>query len=270
LNSRGDGVIKFAAHLEMNFGKGVSFRDRWTAAKESGFQGCEFVWRNVELAEALDLKSAAPMQVSCLGGTTGGAGGGPRPVLLLAEDRERLAKDVETAAAYARQLNCRNLVMVPGNMMKDWSIEKHRQEIVTSLKYIAPLLEQAGVTALVEPLNSKVDHKGVYCDTATEGFRIVEEVGSSNVKILYDIYHMQIMEGNLIQTIENNHSRIGYFHLAKVPGRFEPIGGEIHYPAVLEAVAKSGYDGFVGLEYRPSQPYNEVFQQIKSTYPDYF
>ncbi|GAA3401495.1 hydroxypyruvate isomerase family protein [Paenibacillus hodogayensis] len=261
-------MIKFSAHLEMNFGKEVPFRDRWMAAKSFGFEGCEFVWRNVELPEAVHVRQTAPLEVSCLGGTTGFAPGA-RPVLFLPEDRDRLARDTETAVAYARELSCSNLIMVPGNKIEGWSVEKHRQETVASLKYIAPLLEGAGITALIEPLNSKVDHKGVYCDTAEEGFRIIEETASPNVKVLYDAYHRQVMGENIVRAVREGHRAIGYYHLARVPGRNEPVGGEIDAFAFLEAVAETGYDGFVGLEYKPSADYLSAFQQIRSVYPDY-
>ncbi|RKN86124.1 hydroxypyruvate isomerase family protein [Paenibacillus ginsengarvi] len=260
-------LIRFAAHLEMNFGPGVPFHDRWRAARRSGFRGCEFVWRNVELPAAAELQKAEPLAVSCLGGTTGAAAGA-RPVLILPEDRDRLMKDVETATAYARELSCRNLVMVSGNMIRDWSVEKHREEAVRSLRSIAPILEEAGVTALIEPLNSKIDHKGVYCDTSAEGFRIVEQTGSPNVKLLYDAYHMQVMGEPIVRTIRERSGLIGYYHLAKVPGRTEPIGGEIDVPAFLEAVADTGYDGFVGLEYKPSGDYRDVFRRLSDAYPE--
>ncbi|MDF2723600.1 MAG: Hydroxypyruvate isomerase [Paenibacillus sp.] len=261
-------MIKFAAHLESNYGKGVPFRDRWLTAKEHRFQGCEFVWRNVELAEAAALQQEAPIQVTSLGGTTGGSSGA-RPVLPLPEDRERLARDVETAAAYARKLNCRRLVFVPGNTVQGWSVERHRSEAVESLKYVAPILEQAGVTAIIEPLNSKVDHPGVYCDSFEEGRRLVELTGSPNVKLLYDAYHMRIMGEDIVQTIRDHHQVIGYYHLAKVPGRTEPIGGEIDVAAFIEAVAASGYDGFIGLEYKPSEGAAQSFERIKAIYPSY-
>lgn len=261
-------MIKFAAHLEINFGKGLPFGDRWKAAKRGGFRGCEFVWRNVELSEAVELQQAVPLTVSCLGGTTGG-GAGPRPVLLLPEDRERLAQDVETAVAYAGKLSCRNLVLVPGNRIPGWSLEKHRQEAVASLTYVAPILEAAGVTALLEPLNSKVDHKAAYCDTAEEGLRVVQLAGSPNVKLLYDAYHMQIMGEAHSRTIRAHSAWIGYYHLAKVPGRTEPVGGEIDFAALLETIGETGYDGFIGLEYRPSDKYSSAFERIGSAYPTY-
>ncbi|CAG7616054.1 hydroxypyruvate isomerase family protein [Paenibacillus allorhizosphaerae] len=263
-------MFKFAAHLEMNFSKGVTFKDRWLTANRLGFQGCEFVWRLHDLAEATGLKAQAPLAVSVLGGTTGGTVGGGRPVLVWPEDRERLAADVQTAVSYAGSLECPNLIMVVGNLINGWSIEQHRQEAVASLKSVAPILEQAGVTAVIEPLNSKVDHKGVYCDNTTEAFKIVEEVGSPNVKILYDAYHMQIMEGNVISTIRNHNEFIGYYHIAKVPGRVEPIGGELNFYAILEAVAGTGYEGFVGLEYKPSVSDVQSLEEVKRHYPEFF
>ncbi|TNJ66996.1 TIM barrel protein [Paenibacillus hemerocallicola] len=261
-------MIKLAAHLEINFGKGVSFGERWKAAKRGGFRGCEFVWRNADLSEAVELQKTAPLAVSCLGGTTGGVAGA-RPVLVLPEDRERLAKDAEAAVAYAGTLSCSNLIMVAGSSIPGWSLEKHRQEAVASLRYIAPILEAAGVTALIEPLNSKVDHKGAYCDTAAEGLRIVQLAESPNVKLLYDAYHMQIMGEDHSGVIRANHALIGYYHLAKVPGRTEPIGGEIDYDALLEVIGETGYDGFIGLEYKPSGEYSTAFERLGSTYPAY-
>jgi hydroxypyruvate isomerase len=260
--------MKLAAHLEMNFEKGVSFRERWQTVHRLGYKGCEFVWRSHDLAETTDLQKQYPLKVSVLGGTTGGKPGGDRPALVWPEDRERLAVDVEMAISYAKQLSCPRLIMVIGNLIEGWSTEKLRQEAVASLKSVAPLLEKAGVTVVIEPLNSKVDHKGVYCNNSTEACKIVEAVGSSNVKILYDVYHMQIMEGNVISTIRDRHDYIGYYHLAKVPGRFEPIGGELNFPAILEAIASTGYDDFVGLEYRPSRNSAAVLEELKATYPE--
>jgi len=263
-------MLKFASHLEMNYEKNVAFRDRWITAHQFGFQGCEFVWRVHESAEVTDLKTQFPLHINCLGGTTGFSVGGERPVLTWPEDRERLAADVEKAVNYAKMVSCDTIIMVPGNLIPGWNIERHRREAVASLKQLAPIVEKAGITLVLEPLNSKVDHKGIYCDSSSEAFRVIEEVGSRNIKILYDVYHMQIMEGNLIETIQNNHHMIGYYHLAKVPGRFEPIGGEVNFPAILEAIEHTGYKGFVGLEYKPSVEYMKCLENMKRTYPTFF
>ncbi|MFD1677151.1 hydroxypyruvate isomerase family protein [Alicyclobacillus fodiniaquatilis] len=263
-------MIRFSAHLEMNFGSAYSFAERWQSAAHSQFQACEFVWRQHGLSEVLALREKNQMAITCLGGTTGFAVDGGRPLLTRPEDREWLVRDVQEAIDYAQQINCPNLVFVPGNLHSDWSIERHRQEAVNSFSAVAPLLEAAGVTAVLEPLNSKVDHRGIYCDTSAEAFRIVEQVGSKNVKILYDIYHMQIMEGNLIDTIRAHHALIGHYHVARVPGRNEPLGGEVNLPAVLQAIEETGYQGFVGMEYSPTGETIESFKQLREAYPASF
>lgn len=261
---------RFAAHLEMNFEPAVPFAERWRKTAEHGFSACEFVWRAHDLDEVRELRQKLPLDVSCLGGTSGFAQGQGRPVLVCPEDREQLARDTEQAAAYARALSCRRLIFVPGNLVQGWSIERNRREAVASLKYIAPILETSGVTALLEPLNSKVDHKGIYCDSSREAFRVVEEVGSPNVKVLYDVYHMQIMEGDLIRTIERCHAMIGYYHIANVPGRTEPVEGEVNFSAVMEAISGTGYKDEIGLEYKPSAGSTRAFARMKAAYPDFF
>lgn len=263
-------VLRFAAHLEMNFGKEVSFADRWKTAAVNQFVGCEFVWRQHEWSEVQRLLKEHPLQVSCIGGTTGFQIGGGRPILTRPEDREWLAHDVLVAVNYAKKAACPYLIFVPGNLNPGWSIERHRREAVQSLTSIVPILEKAGVTVVLESLNSKVDHPGIYCDTSAEALRIVEQVGSPHVKLLYDIYHMQIMEGNLINTIRNHHSQIGYYHIARVPGRHEPLGGEVNLPDVLHAIAETGYDGFVGLEYHPENDAAKAYFRLKSKYSAYF
>jgi hydroxypyruvate isomerase len=114
------------------------------------------------------------------------------------------------------------------------------------------LCEDAGITLVVEPLNILVNHKGYYLATSAEGFQILDEVGSPHVQLLFDIYHQQITEGNLIQNITRNIRKIGHFHVADVPGRHQPGTGEINYGNVFAAIVKAGYTGFIGLEMWPT------------------
>ena len=124
---------------------------------------------------------------------------------------------------------------------------------MAGLEACLPLLEGTDMTLLVEPLNTRVDHPGYYLTSSDEAFEVVEAVGSPQVKVLFDIYHQQIMEGDLIRRIGANIDKIGHFHAAGSPGRHELYDGEIHYPAVLRAIQDSGYQGYVGLEYFPKQ-----------------
>jgi hydroxypyruvate isomerase len=130
--------------------------------------------------------------------------------------------------------------------------ETQHENIVDVLSRVAPDAEEAGVTLALEPLNTEVDHPGYYLTTSEEGFEIVDEVGSENVTLLYDVYHQQITEGNVIQTVTENVERIGHVHVADVPGRHEPGTGELNYGRIFEALDDVGYDGYVGCEFSPT------------------
>ena len=108
-----------------------------------------------------------------------------------------------------------------------------------------------GVTLVLEPLNVLHDHRGYYLWSSYEGFGIIEEVGSPAVKLLYDVYHQQISEGNLISNIKNNAHLIGHVHIADVPGRHQPGTGEINYKNVFAALDSAGYEGYTGMEFSP-------------------
>ncbi|MBN1818475.1 MAG: TIM barrel protein [Sedimentisphaerales bacterium] len=136
----------------------------------------------------------------------------------------------------------------------------------TILKEAVKIAEDAGVTICMELLNSKVDHPGYMCDKSDWGFALCRRVNSPRFKMLYDIYHMQIMEGDLIATIRENIKHIGHFHTAGVPGRHElDENQEIYYPAVMRAIAETGYQGFVAHEYTPLRdPVPSLVQAVKA------
>jgi hydroxypyruvate isomerase len=126
---------------------------------------------------------------------------------------------------------------------------------VEGLKQILPLAEQNKVIIIMELLNSKVDHKDYQCDKTAWGVELVKRLGSPNFKLLYDIYHMQIDEGDVIRTIRDNHQYIAHYHTGGVPGRNEiDSTQELYYPAVMEAIIKTGHKGFVAQEFIPTWP----------------
>jgi hydroxypyruvate isomerase len=140
--------------------------------------------------------------------------------------------------------------------------DRQHASIVEGLKRANDLAARSGVTLLievvntlapVEPLHPQENHLEFYLDHAREAFQIVDEVSSPHVKVLFDIYHVQIMEGNLIATIRNNIARIGHFHVGDVPGRHEPGTGEINYANVFQAIRDVAFRGFVAMEYVPSR-----------------
>ena len=150
----------------------------------------------------------------------------------------------------AKQIGCKTLISQVGN---DLGISRDAQNkcLIEGLKACVPLLEKEGIQLVFEPLNTLVDHHGYYLSSSEEAFEIADDVGSPHIKVLYDIYHQQIMEGNLIQRITDNIDKIGHFHAAGNPGRHELYYGEINYPEVFRAIDATAYKGFVGFEYFP-------------------
>jgi hydroxypyruvate isomerase len=185
----------------------------------------------------------------------------PRGRLVHADTSAELREGVSRSIAIAQILECQNLIVLVGRESSGLSRPEQHDNIVRGLKQVAPLVEDVGVTLLVEPLNVIVDHAGFFLSSSQEAFQIVEEVDSPNVKVLFDIYHQQISEGNLIANITEHLHRIGYLHAADVPGRHEPGTGEINYANVIRQVSEAGYNGYVGLEYQPS---GDSYQSLRT------
>jgi hydroxypyruvate isomerase len=160
---------------------------------------------------------------------------------------------IETAVAVARRVGCRRLNVLAGNRPPGVSEGVLRRTAVENLKRAAPLAREAGITLLVEVLN-RWESPRYFLDRLELGLDVVREVGEPNVRFQFDCYHLQRMEGELIDGLVKNLPWIGHVQIADVPGRHQPGTGEIHYANVLSALERAGYDGYVGLEYRPSGP----------------
>ena len=154
--------------------------------------------------------------------------------------------------AVAKRIGCPTLIVTVGQEREGVPRSEQRASIADGLRACAPILEDAGITLVLEPLNTLVDHKGYFLARSDEAFSILREVNSPNVRLLFDIYHQQITEGNLIANITANIGLIGHIHAAAVPGRREmTCENEIHYPSVFAALHRAGYVGAIGLEYFP-------------------
>ena len=157
---------------------------------------------------------------------------------------------LKKSCAAAKELGVRHLITQVGNDTHAPRAEQHAS-IVDGLRAGAPICQEAGVTLMIEPLNTKVDHPGHYLTSAEEAFAIIREVDSPFVKVLYDIYHQQISEGDLLPTILKHLPDIAHLHAAGHPGRHELQNGEINYPYLVKQLDKAGYTGTLGLEYSP-------------------
>jgi hydroxypyruvate isomerase len=136
------------------------------------------------------------------------------------------------------------------------------KSVAAGLRAAAPLLEENNITLMIEPLNGSVDHIGTFLESSDEGFELVDEAGSKNIKLLFDIYHQQINEGNIIRRITANISRIGHLHAAGCPGRHELFTGELDYRNIFRTADEAGYLGLTGLEYFPQGDASAGLKQI--------
>ena len=181
--------------------------------------------------------------------------------------RDRWVQGIRDSCQAARVLGVKNLITQVG---PDTGAEREaqRRSIVEGLKAGAPFLEEAGVTVMIEPLNVRVDHPGYYLTASAEAFDIVREVGSPNVKVVFDVYHQQITEGNIIPNILGNLDCIAHLHAAGHPGRHELQYGENDYKNIFAAVDKAGYSGACGLEYGPLLDPEESLAAAKKLFGD--
>ena len=175
---------------------------------------------------------------------------------------------LKESVAVAKKLECPVLIAQAGSELAGVERQRQHDAIVQGLRVCAPVLEDSGVTLALEPLNALIDHKGYYLTRSDEGFAIVRETGSPNVKLLFDVYHQQISEGNLIRNLTQNVQSVAHVHIAGNPGRHEPYeNSEVHYPTVLKALAQAGYAGYVGLEYLPLRDADESLKTLLERMP---
>ncbi len=167
------------------------------------------------------------------------------------ENHDRIEDELLASMDLAVAYGIPGLICFSGNR-EGKSDEEGRDNCIAGLSRVAKAAEEKGVTLSMELLNSKVNHPDYQCDRIAWGVSVCEGVGSPRVKLLYDIYHMQIMEGDLIRTIRDNIGNIGHFHTAGNPGRNDlDETQEIYYPPIMRAIAETGYTGFVGHEFVP-------------------
>ncbi|MGB5667122.1 MAG: TIM barrel protein [Maribacter sp.] len=165
---------------------------------------------------------------------------------------EELIKDYLQIIPKVAEAGYTNLICFSGNRngMDD---DDGLNNCVEGLKHIMPMAEEHGVVIQMELLNSKVDHKDYMCDYSEWGVELCKQLGSDNFKLLYDIYHMQIMEGDVIRTIQTHHEYFGHYHTGGNPGRHEiDETQELYYPAIMKAILETGFKGHVAQEFVPS------------------
>lgn len=253
---------RFAANLTMLFTE-YPFLERIDRAADAGFEAIEFLFPYQEdvdgIREALTRKG---MQQILFNLPAGDFAGGERGIANNPERVEEFRDGVSRALEIATKLECPRLNCLSGLTLDDVPHDTQWKTLVENYQYAAEETKKAGVQQLVEPINT-FDMPGFIVSDTRRGLQLIHEVGSHNLKLQYDIYHMQRMEGELIGTMKANLDQIAHIQLADNPGRHQPGTGEINYPFVLRQIDEMGYEGWVSLEYVPEGATADTFGWLK-------
>lgn len=238
----------------------------------AGYQGFEFGnWRAAAAPQITRLKNKLGLECACL---VGNRSVNPKGMGLCdPAERTGFLNEIKASIDAAKRFESTRLIVLTGNKVPGMPREQQQASIVEGLKRAAELASPSGITLIVEilntltsvePLNPVENHANYYLNSTRDAFEIVRAVGNPHLKILFDIYHVQIMEGNLIETIRNNIASIGHFHVGDVPGRHEPGTGEINYQNVFRAIRATGFREFVAMEYLPSKDALTTLEDVKA------
>jgi len=241
---------KFAANLTMLFGE-VSFEERFAASKEAGFRYVEYLFPYDYKAEDLagHLKNNGLQQI-LFNLPAGNWAEGERGIAGNPSRVEEFKQGVDSALEYARVLNVDRINCLVGLELENVSKSEQLKVLVENVAYAAEKLAAENRMMVIEAINT-FDMPGFLLSSTQDGLNVINEVKAPNLKLQYDVYHMQKMEGNLLPTIEANLEHIGHIQIADNPGRHQPGTGEINYRHLLLEIDRMGYDGYIGLEYVP-------------------
>ncbi|HLV83981.1 MAG TPA: hydroxypyruvate isomerase [Devosia sp.] len=241
---------KFSANISFLYAD-LPFLDRFAAAAKDGFQAVEYVGPyDLPAAEVAAALNTHGLTQALFNLPAGDWDAGERGIGCHGDRVAEFQAGVMTAIRYGQALGCTRINCLAGIAQAGTSVEDRDAILVDNLKYAAPRLADAGITLLLEPINLR-DIAGFHVSTTDHAERLLDAVGSDNLLIQYDIYHTQVMQGDLIPTYARLKDRIGHVQIADNPGRHEPGTGEINYPFVFSELDRLGYDGWIGCEYKP-------------------
>jgi hydroxypyruvate isomerase len=253
---------RFSANLTMLFNE-VDFLNRFERAAKAGFKGVEYLfpygWSKEQLVNELGRHGLQQVLHNL---PAGDWQAGERGIACLPGREGEFQDGVGKAIEYAKALKCPRLNCLVGKTPQGLSMEKIRQTLVNNLRFAAAAIEKEEIRFLIESLNDR-DVPGFYLVHTWEALQLMKEVNHPNLWLQYDIYHMQIMEGNLTKTIQENLGRITHIQVADIPGRHEPGTGEINFINLFRSIDEMGYDGWIGCEYTPAGKTEDGLQWIQ-------
>lgn len=241
-----------------------SLKEKLEKIKQAGFKFIEFWdWRDKDLEIIIN----SGLKVANFSGN--------RISSLTLDDQEKVMQEINATLEVAKKLKCNRIMLLSDKLENDGSVkinsissEKKFLRLYDNLKALVEVSKKKDIMLVIEPLNSLKDHKNYFLDNFQTTLELIQSINSESLKILYDIYHMQIMEGNILDTLQKHHQSIGYIHLANVPYRCEPWIGELNYKFILKELSKV-YSGFVGFEFFVKDQkftYEKLFQWIQSIF----
>ncbi len=241
---------KLCANLSMLYNE-VDFLERFDAAAKAGFKGVEYLFPyDFSKEQLLEKLQASDLTQVLYNLPAGNWAGGERGIAVLPDRVSEFQESVRQAIEYATVLGCKQVNCLAGITPAGVDADKVQETLVSNLRFAADKLQAAGIKLLVEAINTR-DIPGFYVSGTQQTLDLIKASGSDNIFVQYDIYHMQIMQGDLAATMEKHLAQIAHIQLADSPGRNEPGTGEINYPFLFERLDRLGYDGWIGCEYKP-------------------
>jgi len=256
-------MLRFAANLTFLW-TDRPFLARFEAAARAGFGAVEYMFPYQEDLDAVagELRRLGLRQ-ALFNLPAGDWDAGDRGIAVDPARRAEFREGVRLGIDVARRLGCPRVNCLVGRQLDDVPVAEQWACLVDNIKYAAAAFEREGLVLLVEPVNT-FDVPGFFVRTPQEAFALQDAVGAANLKVQYDVYHAQRMEGNLTYTLTRNIGRIGHVQIADAPDRGQPGTGEINFAYVLRALDRTDYAGDVGLEYRPVGPTDASFDWIEA------
>ncbi len=262
-NRRMPNTLKFAANLSFLFGE-LPFTERFAAAAEAGFEAVEFHFPyEYDKAALAEVMLTSGVHAVLFNLPAGRWEAGERGIACHPDRIAEFRAGVERAIDFAKALDVPRLNCLAGIPPADANPDDCRAVLVANLSFAAKRLASEGIGLLLEPLNTR-DTPGFMISTTHAGLDIIDAVGSPNLRLQYDVYHAQVMEGDIANTLRQHLPRIGHIQIADNPGRHEPGTGEINYPFIFRQLQQLGYSGWIGCEYVPSAASGQSFGWLPS------
>ena len=254
---------RFAANLSFLFTE-RPFLERFAAARSAGFAAVEFHFPYEHDRAALaEVGLTSGVDVVLFNLPAGDWAAGERGIACHPRRIAEFQDGVGQAIEYARLLGCSRLNCLAGIAPGDVTHDKARETLVENLRFAAAVTGRAGIELVLEPLNTR-DTPGFFVATSGVALALIKAVDSKNLRLQYDIYHAQVMEGDLARTLQEHLPQIAHIQLADNPGRHEPGSGEINFPYLFRHLDQIGYAGWVGCEYKPSRRTEDSFGWLES------